>query len=414
MTRLAPQRVAAIVTADAALHFLEDISVSLPVDLVAQAPADGPLADLVVGVKSNFAVAGQAWTAGLAGRVSQIATVDAAIDAAIVGRLRAGGAHILSRLNMDEAALGAATDNPNFGRTDNPAALGYSPGGSSGGSAAAVASGCVDAALGSDTLGSVRIPSSYCGVWGLKPGRGVLSQEGLFPLAPMLDEAGILARHPDVLLRLFRQMAGEGASAPRHCEVCVPTSVGLVPFSPEVQRVFGLVCQGITMAGISGKPADLTVETPFWDPAALRKAAFVITAFEAAQSLASLPDTSQGLQALLGYGAGVSIQKRDAAQQVLARARRDFGAVFRGDRVLMTPTPPDPAFLHGTAAPHTQADFTALANVLGYPALAVPVPSAGLPMSFQLIGGLGSEEALIATGAALLAQITQQGRFGGT
>jgi Asp-tRNA(Asn)/Glu-tRNA(Gln) amidotransferase A subunit family amidase len=94
MTRLAPQRVAAIVTADAALHFLEDISVSLPVDLVAQAPADGPLAGLVVGVKSNFAVAGQAWTAGLAGRVSQIATVDAAIDAAIVGRLRAGGAHI--------------------------------------------------------------------------------------------------------------------------------------------------------------------------------------------------------------------------------------------------------------------------------------------------------------------------------
>ncbi|MFT4782769.1 MAG: aspartyl-tRNA(Asn)/glutamyl-tRNA(Gln) amidotransferase subunit A [Paracoccaceae bacterium] len=410
MTRLAPQRVAAIVTADAALHFLEDISVSLPVDLVAQAPADGPLAGLVVGVKSNFAVAGQAWTAGLAGRVSQIATV----DAAIVGRLRAGGAHILSRLNMDEAALGAATDNPNFGRTDNPAALGYSPGGSSGGSAAAVAAGCVDAALGSDTLGSVRIPASYCGVWGLKPGRDVLSQAGLFPLAPMLDEAGILARDPEVLRRLFRQMAGRGASAPRRCEVRVPTSVGLVPCSPEVQRVFGLVCQGITVAGTSAKPADVTVETPFWDPATLRKAAFVITAFEAAQALAGLPDTSPGLQALLDYGAGVSMQKRGAAQQVLARARRDFEAVFSGDRVLMTPTTPDPAFLHGTDAPRTQADFTALANVLGYPALAVPVPSAGRPVSFQLIGGLGSEEALIATGAALLAQVSLWGRSGGT
>jgi aspartyl-tRNA(Asn)/glutamyl-tRNA(Gln) amidotransferase subunit A len=410
MTRLAPQRVAAIVTADAALHFLEDISVSLPVDLVAQAPADGPLAGLVVGVKSNFAVAGQAWTAGLAGRVSQIATV----DAAIVGRLRAGGAHILSRLNMDEAALGAATDNPNFGRTDNPAALGYSPGGSSGGSAAAVAAGCVDAALGSDTLGSVRIPASYCGVWGLKPGRDVLSQAGLFPLAPMLDEAGILARDPEVLRRLFRQMAGRGASAPRRCEVRVPTSVGLVPCSPEVQRVFGLVCQGISVAGTSAKPADVTVETPFWDPATLRKAAFVITAFEAAQALAGLPDTSPGLQALLDYGAGVSMQKRGAAQQVLARARRDFEAVFSGDRVLMTPTTPDPAFLHGTDAPRTQADFTALANVLGYPALAVPVPSAGRPVSFQLIGGLGSEEALIATGAALLAQVSLWGRSGGT
>jgi aspartyl-tRNA(Asn)/glutamyl-tRNA(Gln) amidotransferase subunit A len=384
--------------------------VSLPVDLVAQAPADGPLAGLVVGVKSNFAVAGQAWTAGLAGRVSQIATV----DAAIVGRLRAGGAHILSRLNMDEAALGAATDNPNFGRTDNPAALGYSPGGSSGGSAAAVAAGCVDAALGSDTLGSVRIPASYCGVWGLKPGRDVLSQAGLFPLAPMLDEAGILARDPEVLRRLFRQMAGRGASAPRRCEVRVPTSVGLVPCSPEVQRVFGLVCQGITVAGTSAKPADVTVETPFWDPATLRKAAFVITAFEAAQALAGLPDTSPGLQALLDYGAGVSMQKRGAAQQVLARARRDFEAVFSGDRVLMTPTTPDPAFLHGTDAPRTQADFTALANVLGYPALAVPVPSAGRPVSFQLIGGLGSEEALIATGAALLAQVSLWGRSGGT
>ena len=125
----------------------------------------GPLQGRLVGLKANIAVEGALWTAGLGHRKAVVADQ----DALITRRLRDSGASVLPGLNMDAAALGGATDNPDFGRTFNPHAPDCSAGGSSGGSAAAVASGLVEMALGTDTLGSVRIPASYCGVFGLKP-----------------------------------------------------------------------------------------------------------------------------------------------------------------------------------------------------------------------------------------------------
>ncbi|MFK7941312.1 MAG: amidase family protein, partial [Paracoccaceae bacterium] len=123
-----------------------------------------PLSGLPVGVKDNFAVQGTSWTAGIKGRHDFVAER----DATAVARLRTGGAILLGALNMDEAAFGAVTDNPVFGRCMNPLRNGFSPGGSSGGSAAAVAAGFIDLALGSNTLCSVRIPAAYCGVVGRK------------------------------------------------------------------------------------------------------------------------------------------------------------------------------------------------------------------------------------------------------
>ena len=132
---------------------------------------EGPLAGVTVGVKANIAVRGLPWTAGMALHRNRVAERDAAVVAA----LRDAGAAILGMLNMEEAALGAKTDNPFFGVTQNPHRIGFTPGGSSGGSGAAVAAGLCDIALGTDTMGSVRIPASYCGVYGFKPAQSAVS-----------------------------------------------------------------------------------------------------------------------------------------------------------------------------------------------------------------------------------------------
>lgn len=133
--------------------------------------ANGPLAGITVGVKANIAVRNMPWTAGMEALRNRIAGE----DAAVVASLRGAGAAIIGMLNMEEAALGAKTDNPFFGATQNPHQAGYSPGGSSGGSGAAVAAGLCDVALGTDTMGSVRIPAAYCGVYGFKPAQSATS-----------------------------------------------------------------------------------------------------------------------------------------------------------------------------------------------------------------------------------------------
>ena len=141
-----------------------------------------------IGLKDNIDVAGIPTTNGT-GRA-----VVADVDARIVTGLKDAGAILVGKLNLHEAALGATTDNPHHGRTVNPHRLGYTPGGSSGGSGAAVAAGLCLAAIGSDTLGSVRLPAAYCGVVGFKPSPRHGGCQGVAPLMPELDTLGPLAR----------------------------------------------------------------------------------------------------------------------------------------------------------------------------------------------------------------------------
>ena len=125
-------------------------------------------------------------------------------DAKVVAALRNAGMAVLGTLNMHEAALGATTDNAFYGRTINPHRDGYTPGGSSGGSGAAVAAGLCDVALGTDTLGSIRIPAAYCGAYGLKPTHGAVPDEGLLFLRPEWDVIGPLAMDLGKLERVWQ------------------------------------------------------------------------------------------------------------------------------------------------------------------------------------------------------------------
>ena len=179
---------------------------------LSQVPVQGPLSGRLVGLKANIAVKGARWSAGLPHR----AEIVAEIDANVAHRLRLAGARLMPGLNMDAAALGGTGDNLDFGRTENPRAPAHSAGGSSGGAAAAVACGIVDLALGTDTMGSIRIPASYCGVFGLKPTSGLIGRSGIVPLAPSLDVVGPFTSHAvDIwpLLQAIACLDGEDADS---------------------------------------------------------------------------------------------------------------------------------------------------------------------------------------------------------
>jgi aspartyl-tRNA(Asn)/glutamyl-tRNA(Gln) amidotransferase subunit A len=284
---------------------------------------------------------------------------------------------------MDEAALGATSRNPGFRVTLNPAAEGKSPGGSSGGSAAAVVSGACDVALGTDTLGSVRIPAAYCGVYGLKTGRGVLPMDGVFPLAPSLDTLGLLGRTTaEICTALDALDVPEGSDIER---IAVAAQSGFPHTAP---CILAALDRAATALGATECDAGL-------DFTRIRKDAFLLTEIEGAQSLAD-ERVSEGLRRLLDYGEALSKDTRSRIADRLATAASQVRALAGSDTVLLLPTVSEPAFPIEGAPPPGQADFTAPANVAGLPALAIPIPSDGLPISLQLVGPEGSERALLA------------------
>jgi len=344
---------------------------------------EGPLAGLTVGVKANIAVAGMPWHAGLAACETRLAER----DADTVALLRQAGAAIIGVLNMEEAALGAKTDNPHFGAVQNPHRLGFSPGGSSGGSGAAVAAGLCDIALGTDTMGSVRIPASHCGVYGFKPATASVSQEGLEPADLSLDAIGPLARDLDMLERAARVISGFGDDA---LEGAGATLTGHgVEVHPEVARVFGTA-----LAALRDPPARVVLSHP---QSRVRFAGFIGVSREMAAHLRGLA-TSDRLAKLLTYGPRRSLSDWAEDRAILARARAEVQAVVEEHGFLILPTVPNPPFPHSEPEPPAQADFTCLANIAGLPAISLPAgwTSDGLPIGVQLVGPAGAEAGLFA------------------
>src|SRR5690606_25647518 len=245
----------------------------------------GPLAGVPFAVKNLFDIAGEVTLAG--SRVNR-GDRPASADAVLVQRLQAAGAVLVGSLNMDEYAYGFTTENAHYGPTRNPRRLDCVAGGSSGGSAAAVAAGQVPLTLGSDTNGSIRVPASLCGVWGLKPTFGRLSRRGSYPFVHSIDHLGPLGDSVEVLALSYDAMQGPDPLDPG----CHAQRVQLV--GPSLSR--GI--EGLRIGVLGGyfeqlaSPAARSVarhaaavlgasdEVQWPDPETGRAAAFVITASE--------------------------------------------------------------------------------------------------------------------------------------
>ena len=341
----------------------------------------GALAGLTVGVKANIMARGLPFHAGIGAWADRIADR----DAEVVAKLRGEGAVIAGILNMEEAALGAKTDNPHFGATHNPHREGYSPGGSSGGSGAAVAAFECDAALGTDTMGSVRIPAAHCGIYGFKPATARVSQDGLEAADPSLDAIGPLARNLTTLQRLARVMSdfGEGRIEGGG-SILIDHGVELHPAVGEAWRR----AQHALDAGI----AEERLPQP---PSRARWAGFIQVSRYLAKALEGIA-VSQRLAKLLTYGPNRSAEDWSEDQRILSETREAVRAIVDRHGFLLLPTVPNPPFPHSEPEPPAQADFTCLANIAGLPALSLPAgwTHDGLPIGVQIVAAEGAEAGL--------------------
>jgi aspartyl-tRNA(Asn)/glutamyl-tRNA(Gln) amidotransferase subunit A len=402
-----------------------------------------PLAGVPVAVKDNMWVAGRQASCG--SRILE--GFRPAGDATAIGRLRAAGAVFIGKTNLDEFAMGSSTENSAYQKTKNPWDLGRIPGGSSGGSAAAVAARTVAGALGSDTGGSIRQPAACCGVVGFKPSYGRISRYGLVAFGSSLDQIGPLTRSVADAARLYRVMAGED---PRDSTASA-RPVG-DPEGAVGRGVAGLTVGVLAEAEEQGLDTEVAADLAsarqaFADagarvvtvsvpraPAAIA-IYYVVASAEASSNLARFDGVRYGPRkseadlaslyvATRSAGFGPEVQRRillgtfalaagyyeayyGRAMRARDLLRRDFERAFAEADIIVCPSIPGPAFRLGekTEDPLTMylSDvFTVPASLAGLPAISVPsrLTQEGLPLGLQIMGPRFGEEAVLAAAAA--------------
>lgn len=384
---------------------------------LAAGEALGPLAGVPYVVKDNIDVRGQTTASGSHAHRGVVALR----DSVVVDRLRRADAVLLGRANMDELAMGASTQTSAFGPTRNPRDLRRSPGGSSGGSAAAVAAGEATLSLGSDTGGSIREPASQCGVVGIAPSPGLVPMRGVVPFAPSLDRVGPLSRTVAGAALLLSVMADVPALA------ALPEGrdlhglrVGLVEElvgprnRPEVLARVAVVVDGLRRLGAEVVPVSI--------PLGQRALSVYMSVTSAASvsSLARYVETGlAGPEVVRRHELGVRL--RDDGREELMDAARDqrslrtqtFAALDVCD-LLLSPTMPTTApLLEGPVSPEEMADpmtapytdcWTVIANLVGLPAISFPSGLSSddaMPVGAMLAGRPGSDGLLLHVAAAL-------------
>jgi aspartyl-tRNA(Asn)/glutamyl-tRNA(Gln) amidotransferase subunit A len=366
-------------------------------------------------------------------------------DATAVARLEAAGAIIVGKTNCDEFAMGSSNENSAFGPVRNPWALDRAPGGSSGGSAAAVAAGLVPLALGSDTGGSIRQPASFCGIVGLKPTYGRVSRYGLLAFASSLDQIGPMTRTVDDAALALSAFAGPDTADATTASESVPDFVDALSGSVDglrvgVPRTF--IAEGVDDEVLAALEAGLDtlrtagatiVDIDLPNARYAIPAYYLVCTAEASSNLARYDGVRYGFRAELdpastlqamydrtrdaGFGtegkrrivlgtyvlsAGYYDAYYRKAQQVRTLLQRDYAKAFGQVDVVALPTSPTPAFRLGEKIDdplqmYLTDIFTVGANLAGLPAISVPcgMTTTGLPIGLQVMGRMFDEATVL-------------------
>lgn len=366
-------------------------------ELLAEGAREGPLAGRTFVAKDLFDVAGQRTGAGNPDFLAEAPVAER--SAPSVEALVAAGATLWGKAHTDELAYSLTGTNVHYGTPVNVAAPGRVPGGSSCGSVAAVASGMVDLALGTDTGGSVRVPASYCGIVGLRPTHGRVSAEGLVPLAPSFDTVGWFTR--------------EGALAQSVGDVLLAPGGATAPFTRLVVAADAMaVAEPATEAALRsvlpslGLPVE-EVDVAEGDLAGWREAFRVLQGAEAwavhgEWITRRRPHMGGGITARFGMAAAITADEVGAAQPVRDHVVARLADVLAGGGVLALPASSGPAHPLDVVA-EAKSDLrdrtlrcTSIAGLAGAPALSLPLATVdGLPVGLSLLGPAGSDEALL-------------------
>jgi aspartyl-tRNA(Asn)/glutamyl-tRNA(Gln) amidotransferase subunit A len=384
-------------------------------------PLDRSLGGIPIAVKDLFDVAGHRTTAGSSFLRD---AAPASRDAPVVAKLRAAGAVLTGKTNLHEWALGVTNDNPHFGACRNPWDTDRITGGSSGGSAAAVAAGLCLGTLGTDTGGSIRIPAALCGIVGLKPTRGRVSLRGVVPLSWSHDHAGPMARTVRDVVLMLQVIAGYDPLDSTSVDVAVPDYVaaldahtGLTGVHIGVPTSFFFDTADRALISAVRAAIDVlrdlgaaVVEVDLPEVAAMSDQTRVILLSDAAayhRERLDLHPEKFGADVLTRLNAGRAFSGAEyaLARQARRRWRRQLREVFATVDAIVTPTTPIPATqiaeAEGVSMAGQLTRFTSLFNIAGTPALSVPCgfvdvgESRRLPVGMQIVGRWWEEETLL-------------------
>jgi aspartyl-tRNA(Asn)/glutamyl-tRNA(Gln) amidotransferase subunit A len=377
----------------------------------------GPLHGVPISIKDLIDVAGTPTTAASRVRAGHVADR----DAPVIASLRQAGAVFVGKTNLHEFALGTTSEDSAFGPARNPYDVTRSPGGSSGGAGISVAAGMAVAAIGTDTGGSIRIPSAACGVVGLKPDHGELSTAGVIPLSDKLDHVGPLTRNAADARVIYRLLTGRRPASTEppvpivSLRLAVPRPYFLDLLDDEVRRRFDEALERLRAAGAHvtdvAIPHTAAIAATYLNIVLTDAFAYHRPTLERAPEQYTAP-----VRQRLEMGRLVSASDYHQALNMRDVLRRDVSAALAGHDALMLPTLPIPAPLIGAETVQIgernepvrpiMLRLTQLFNLTGHPAIALPAgtTSAGLPCSLQLVGA--DTESLLRVALACEPQIS--------
>ena len=362
-----------------------------------------PLSEIdgtLIAVKSNIQVKGFPFTGG----IEEYKYINSDYDDPLIDLIKTNGGIIIGLTNMDEAAFGGDTSTSFYGTCQNPLNTNCSVGGSSGGSAAAISSGLVNYAIGTDTMGSVRIPASYCGITSFKPSSILNNNNFIKKLSNTYDTIGYMGKKMTNINNLVQcinqkiELKKVNTNFLKNRNFVVPNQIFENDINDDVLQNFKSIISKLIKNNINIKYKDLN----YWEPNNHRKALLKIVEYEGSKNLKELLDNnkskiSESLRKNLIYGKNLNDNEIKDIKNDLENLKQNINIFFENNDLIIMPTTPQTTFNRMLEIPYNQANFTSLANIADLPAITLPIYQKGnkKPFSLQIMSSNKNDHNLL-------------------